>query len=622
MPMFPQRLDSPLAYDIAKAMLDGFNRHYRLFRTESARAKHRFETADWHGQQRAQRERIQFYDLRVREAVMRLEKEFKAGEQPMEVWEQVKLHFIGLLVDHHQPECAETFFNSVTTKILHRTHFHNDFIFVRPAVSTEYIENDEPAAMPTYRSYYPTRETLHETVVRIIDNFQLQRPFDNLQRDAGFVLEAMSGRLAQVKLRANFQIQVLSSLFYRNKGAYVVGKLINGFNEVPFALPILHNKSGKLFIDACLFGEDDIQALFSFARAYFMVDMEIPSAYVQFLRSLMPRKPRNEIYNALGLAKQGKTLFYRDFLYHLKHSSDKFRIAPGIKGMVMLVFDLPSFPYVFKVIKDYYPPQKDTTREQIKRKYLLVKQHDRVGRMADTLEYSDVAFSRDRFEDELLEELKKFAPSMLEIGDRDGDGFEEVVIKHLYIERRMIPLNIYLQEAFDAMQAAEPGSSAAQFAKDQIEAAVVEYGNAIKDLVAANIFPGDMLWKNFGVTRNGKVVFYDYDEIEYLTECNFRKVPQARTEEEEMSGEVWYPVNRHDVFPETFEPFLLGNPAVREVFLKHHADLLDAAFWNARKERIAQGHVHDVFPYERDKRFIGKHPDMARADKAKAEVVA
>lgn len=600
--MFPQRLDSPLAYDIAKAMLDGFNRHYRLFRTESARAKHRFETGDWHGQQRAQRERIEFYDLRVREAVQRLEKEFKAGEQPMEVWHQAKLHYIGLLIDHHQPELAETFFNSVTTKILHRTYFHNDFIFVRPAVSTEYIENDEPAAKPTYRSYYPTPQTLRENVVRIIDNFQLRRDFEDLDRDAGYVLEAISGRLSQVKLRANFQIQVLSSLFYRNKGAYVVGKIINGFSELPFALPILHNRSGKLVIDACLFGEDELQMLFSFARAYFMVDMEIPSAFVQFLRSLMPRKPRAEIYNALGLAKQGKTLFYRDFLYHLKHSSDKFRIAPGIKGMVMLVFDLPSFPYVFKVIKDFYPLQKDTTREQIQGKYLLVKQHDRVGRMADTLEYSEVAFSRERFEDALIEEIREFAPSQLEIGDRDGDGHEEVIIKHLYIERRMIPLNIYLQEAFDAGE------------KAQVERAVIEYGNAIKDLVAANIFPGDMLWKNFGVTRNGKVVFYDYDEIEYLTDCSFRKVPQARTEEEEMSGEVWYRVGPRDVFPETFEPFLLGNPAVREVFMKHHADLLDPAFWDSHKERILAGHVYDIFPYERDKRFARRHADAAKRD--------
>jgi len=591
MPMFPQRLDSPVAYDIAQALMDGFNRHYRLFRLESARAKQRFEQADWHGQQRAQRERIEFYDLRVREASQRLEKEFRAHELPMEVWQQIKLHFIGLLIDHHQPELAETFFNSVTTKILHRTYFHNDFIFVRPAVSTEYIENDEPASTATYRAYYPTRETLHETLVRIVDNFRLQLPFEDLARDIGCVQKAIEARLAHVRLRANFQIQVLSSLFFRNKGAYVVGRIINGFNEVPLALPILHNEQGRLEIDTCLFGEDELHMLFSFARAYFMVDMEVPSAYVQFLRSLMPRKPRAEIYNALGLAKQGKTLFYRDFLYHLRHSSDKFRIAPGIKGMVMLVFDLPSFPYVFKLIKDHFAPQKDTTREQVQAKYLLVKQHDRVGRMADTLEYSEVAFARDRFEDELIEEIRRHAPSLLEISDRDGDGHEEVIIKHLYIERRMIPLNIYLQEAFDAG------------ATDQIERAVIEYGNAIKDLVAANIFPGDMLWKNFGVTRHGKVVFYDYDEIEYLTDCNFRQVPAPRHEEDELSGEVWWPVGPHDVFPETFGPFLLGNPAVREVFMRHHADLLDPAFWQSHKERIRSGHVFDVFPYDPDKRF-------------------
>lgn len=597
--MFPQLLDSTLAYEVAKAMIDGFNRHYRLFRTESARAKHRFETADWHGQQRAQRERIEFYDLRVRECSTRLEREFKAGEQPMEVWQQVKLHYIGLLVNHHQPELAETFFNSVTTKILHRSYFHNDFIFVRPAVSTEYIENSEPQARPTYRAYYPTRENLHETILQVVRDYDLRREFDNLDRDAGFVVEELRTRYEGVKLRANFQLQVLSGLFFRNKGAYVVGKIINGFNEIPFALPILNNKSGKLVIDTALFGEDDLSVLFSFARAYFMVEMEIPSAYVQFLRSIMPRKPRSEIYNALGLAKQGKTLFYRDFLYHQRHSSDKFRIAPGIKGMVMLVFDLPSFPYVFKVIKDYYPPQKDTTREIIKSKYLLVKQHDRVGRMADTQEYSDVAFPRARFEDELIAEIEKFAPSQLEISDRDGDGHLEVILKHVYIERRMIPLNIYLQEAFDAKE--DPR------ALEQIERGVVEYGNAIKDLVAANIFPGDMLWKNFGITRNGKVVFYDYDEIEYITDCIFRKVPAPRNEEDEMSGEIWYTVGPKDVFPETFGPFLLGNPLVREVFMRHHADLLDVAFWQGHKERIQAGHVHDVFPYERDIRFINRY---------------
>ncbi len=583
--------------------MDGFNRHYQLFRQESAKAKQRFENQDWHGQQRAQRERIEFYDLRVKECSARLESEFEAAQQPPDIWQQVKLHYIGLLVDHFQPELAETFFNSVTTKILDRSYFQNEFIFVRPAVSTEYIESDELDALPTYQAWYPNADNLADTIVLVIKHFNLTCPFADMQRDAGDILRNVRKRLAHSKLRANFQIQVLNSLFYRNKAAYIVGKVINGFNEIPFALPILHNSKGELVIDAALFGEDDFLMLFSFARAYFLVDMDIPSAYVQFLRSLMPRKPRAEIYNALGLAKQGKTLFYRDLLYHQRHSTDKFRIAPGIKGMVMLVFDQPSFPFVFKVIKDFYPPQKDTTREQIQGKYLLVKQHDRVGRMADTLEYSNVAFPRERFEDELIEEIQKFAPSQIEINTRPDNGRQEVVIKHAYIERRMIPLNIYLQESFD-VGLQDPR------AKAQMERAVIEYGNAIKDLVAANIFPGDMLWKNFGITRHGKVVFYDYDEIEYITDCNFRKVPQPRNEEDEMSGEIWYHVGPHDVFPETFGPFLLGNPAVREVFMKHHADLLDAGFWQGHKEKIHQGHVHDVFPYEADKRFVVQRAAM------------
>ena len=602
---FPPALTDSRASEIAQAMLEGFNRHYTLFRQTGADAKQRFEAADWHAQQRAQRERIEFYDLRVDEAAERLQREYQAASMAGDVWQQVKLHYIGLLIDHRQPELAETFFNSVTTKILHRKYFHNDFIFVRPAVSTEYIENDEPAALPTYQAYYPTQETMRDTWLRIVNNFRLEREFEDLERDIDAVLAAVDAEIGEFRLRANFQIQVLSSLFYRNKGAYLVGKIINGFNEQPFALPILHRSqpdvagngvaagtpgSGataptgattKLVIDTALFGEDDLLLLFSFAHAYFMVAMEVPSAYVQFLRSMMPGKPRSEIYSALGLQKQGKNLFYRDFLMHMRHSSDRFRIAPGIKGMVMLVFDLPSFPFVFKVIKDFYPEQKDTTREKIQSKYRLVKLHDRVGRMADTLEYSNVAFPRARFEDELVAELRHFCPSLLE---DDGDS---LVIRHVYIERRMVPLNIYLQDA----------------RPEQVEHAVIEYGNAIKDLVSANIFPGDMLWKNFGVTRHGKVVFYDYDEIEYLTDCHFRKVPEPRNDEEEMSGEVWYTVGPKDVFPETFGPFLLGNLAVRGVFLEHHADLLEAAFWQGHKERILAGHVHDVFPYDAARRF-------------------
>ena len=352
--MCPTRLDSSVAPEIAQAMLDGFHRHYQLFQSESAQAKARFEARDWHGQQRAQRERIEFYDRRVQECYARLQEEFQAGQQPMEVWHQVKLHYIGLLVDHFQPELAESFFNSVITKILDRSYFQNNFIFVRPAVSTEYIENSEPTARPSFKAWYPGQASLRDSLREMMAYFDVCCPMAHLDDDVARVEAELLKAMGDFPRRANFQIQALTSLFYRNKGAYAVGKLINGFREVPFALPILHNEAGQLYIDAALIGEEDLLMLFSFARAYFMVDMEIPSAYVQFLRSMMPHKPRAEIYNALGLAKQGKTLFYRDFLYHLRHSTDNFCIAPGIKGMVMLVFHLPSFPFVFKVIKDFY----------------------------------------------------------------------------------------------------------------------------------------------------------------------------------------------------------------------------------------------------------------------------
>jgi isocitrate dehydrogenase kinase/phosphatase len=313
----------------------------------------------------------------------------------------------------------------------------------------------------------------------------------------------------------------------------------------------------------------------------------------------MPRKPRAELYSAVGLHKQGKNSFYRDLLVHLRHSSDRFRIAPGVKGMVMLVFDLPSFPYVFKLVKDFYPPQKNTTREQIKGKYLLVKRHDRVGRMADTLEYSKVALPLARFEPELIEEMHKFCPSLLEItGDSTA---QEIIIDHAYIERRMIPLNLFLKDATAA------GDS------DAIERATIEYGNAIKDLVAANIFPGDMLWKNFGLTRQNKVVFYDYDEIEYLSDCNFRQVPPLQEGDAPSSGELWFEVGPKDVFPETFGRFLLGNARVRQTFMKHHADLLSADYWNLHKQRIQAGAMLDVFPYEPQRRFVNQRREGASA---------
>ncbi|MCX7891858.1 MAG: bifunctional isocitrate dehydrogenase kinase/phosphatase [Burkholderiales bacterium] len=570
--------ENPTALGIARALLEGFDRHYRLFRETSAAAKTRFEAADWAGAQKAVRDRIQFYDDRVRETVERLRSELGAGSLDANTWQQVKLLYIGLLTNHRQPELAETFFNSVSCKILHRTYFHNDFIFFRPAVSTEYIESDPP----TYRSYYPTSMGMRETFRNVLADFRWNVPFADLERDIGYALKAVEQHLGGwPPAEANLQVQVLHSAFYRNKAAYVIGKVVNGHHEYPFAIPVLRNSRGELYLDAILLDAWRIGLVFSLSRAYFMVDMAVPSGYVQFLRSIMPWKSRADLYTMLGLQKQGKNIFYRDLAHHLRHSRDQFVVAPGVPGLVMMVFTLPSFPYVFKVIRDRFAPPKDIDHATVRAKYLLVKRHDRVGRMADTLEFSDVALPRSRMSPELVAELATSCASLVE---EDGD---QLVIKHLYIERRMTPLNLYLDHASPA----------------ELEHAVRDYGNAIKELAVANIFPGDMLFKNFGITRYGRVVFYDYDELEYLTDCNFRRIPPPPYPEFEMSGEPWYSVGRHDVFPEEFATFLLGTPRIREAFLRHHADLLDPEFWKDAQARIRAGQVADFFPYPESLRF-------------------
>ncbi|MFN8988631.1 MAG: bifunctional isocitrate dehydrogenase kinase/phosphatase [Betaproteobacteria bacterium] len=570
-----------LANAIARALLEGFDKHYRIFRQMSRDALGRFERADWPAVQRAHAERIALYDERVREAAERLQAEFDTGHLPETLWQDIKLQYVSLLTNHRQPELAETFFNSVSCRLLNRTYFNNDCIFVRPAVSTEYLEGDPPA----YRSYYPLRDGLRAVLAQIRRDTGLSLPFRRWRRDGRWLLRALREALPRpLRLEPNHQIQVLSSLFFRNKRCYLIGRVVNGHQEKPFAVPIVHDGGGGLTLDACLLDSREIAPLFAFSRAYLMADMDAPAAWVDFLAALLPGKPKAELYTALGLQKHDKTLFFRDFLHHLAHSTDEFVLAPGIKGLVMIVFTLPSYPYVFKVIRDRISPTKDVTHETVREKYMLVKRHDRIGRMADTLEYADVAFPLRRFSAALLDELRREVPSLLEETDA------QAVVKHLYIERRMTPLNLYLDEAGPA----------------QLREAVLDYGRAIKELCSVNIFPGDMLFKNFGVTRGGRVVFYDYDEIAYMSECNFLRIPPPPTPEAELSAEPWYPVGPNDIFPEEFAPFLLTGRGVREAFLSQHADLLEPDFWNRTKARIAEGHIEDVFPYHPSRRFAAR----------------
>jgi isocitrate dehydrogenase kinase/phosphatase len=563
---------------VAQAILDGFNRHYTFFRQFSREGKQCFEHADWVRAARVNRERIQGYEQRVQETVDTIQREFPEVARNAELWPRIKIVFIGKLMNHLQAECAETFYNSVACRVLHRDYYKGDYIFWRPAISTQYLRGSQP----TYRSYYPESDGLRRSLLDILTSFGLSTPFANLRRDVRYLERALlEQRSSNWKPKPNFQIQVLDCLFYRNKAAYVVGRLINGDVRQPFVIPLLRNDNGTIIVDALLMRQKDVAVLFSFSRAYFLVDMEVPSAYVSFLLSIMPRKSVVDLYAMLGLQKQAKTIFYRELQHHLRHSRDTFQVAPGVRGMVMLVFTMPSMPFVFKLIKDRFDPPKTASRQEVKEKYLLVKNHDRVGRLADTLEYSNVAIPLNRIDPALLEQLQADAAGSIEI---DNDM---LVIKHIYIERRMAPLDNYLAHA----------------SKSERKHAIRDYGNSIRDLAGADIFPGDMLKKNFGVTRHDRVVFYDYDEICYITECNFRKVPPPRDYDDMISDTPWYSVRENDVFPETFGPFFFADPEDMELFKQDHAELMTAEWWKKVKEDILSGNQADVFPYPKNRRF-------------------
>jgi isocitrate dehydrogenase kinase/phosphatase len=365
-------------------------------------------------------------------------------------------------------------------------------------------------------------------------------------------------------------------------GAYVVGRLLNGNQQTPFVACLRHASSGRgLYVDALLLKPEHLAGLFSLSRAYFIVDMDVPSELVGFLNQLMPGKSKAELYTSVGLQKQGKTLFYRDLHWGLKHSTDAFVLAPGERGLVMMVFTLPSFPWVFKVIRDEFPPPKEVTRDEVRAKYLLVKYHDRVGRLPDAIEYSDVLFPAERMHPTVLHELERSCARSV---DREGD---RLVLKHLYIERRMTPLDLWFDDADPAEQSH----------------AVREFGRAIRDLAEANIFPGDLLLKNFGITGRGRVVFYDYDELSLLTEVNFRRMPSPRDEAEESAAEPWFHVGPRDVFPEEFLSFLFPPGRLRELFVEMHGELLDPAWWIAKQEEVRAGRQPDPIPYPEEVRL-------------------
>ncbi|MDO7926650.1 bifunctional isocitrate dehydrogenase kinase/phosphatase [Pseudomonas sp. KFB-139] len=564
------------AIAIARLILDGFDDYREHFRQITAGARERFERAQWQLIQSASAGRINLYEQKVNEVIGRLEAVAIASAQPLDVraWPDVKSVYIELIDSRLDDELSETWFNSVFFGL-----FSHDLI----SDERMFIHSTRPAAqahehMAQIRSYRPLGD-IAAMFESIFADYRFEVPYADLGAD----LQRIQARLREnlpdwVCKDPTLCVELFSSVFYRNKGAYLVGRVYTREEQWPLVIALVHREGLGVLIDTLITDEAEVSIIFSFTRSYFMVDVPVPAAFVGFLKGILPGKHIAELYTSIGFYKQGKSEFYRALIHHLASSDDRFIMAPGVRGMVMSVFTLPGFNTVFKIIKDRFSPSKNVDRMTVIDKYRLVKSVDRVGRMADTQEFADFRFPLSKFEPECLAELLQVAPSTVEV--EDGD---RVLIRHCWTERRMIPLNLYLEQA----------------SPEQMREVLDDYGLAIKQLAAANIFPGDMLLKNFGVTRHGRVVFYDYDEICFLTEANFRRIPTPRTPEDEMACEPWYSIGPMDVFPEEFPPFLFADLQQRRLFDSLHGELYDAEYWKGLQAEIRAGKVIDVFPYRR-----------------------
>ncbi len=569
-----------LADALAETIYSGFCDFHGNFQSLTRRAKIHFERREWALQNADARARLALHRDHVDLTVQRCRGEIGEHPDPKSVWHGARRLYAELIDGRSDGELAETFFNSVTRRVFTTVGVDATLEFRWFGPSS--LPRGE-SARQLFRTYTPAGRPVRDWIGEVIDDASagFGVAWRDVDGDAGRVAAAVEGFLLDVWETIDITaVDVLRIVFFRNKGAYLVGRMRHLNRITPLVIPLVHPDDG-IAVDTVLVTEAHASRLFGFTRSYFHVEWDDPAELVGFVKSLLPMKAIHELYVSMGYNQHGKTSLYRALYRHLENSTGAFEIAPGTRGMVMAVFTLASYDVVFKIIKDRFDPPKRCTRDQVMDKYRLVFAHDRVGRMIDAQEFENLAFSRDRFSPDLLDMLREQCAGSVEIND------DEVIIGHLYTERRLYPLNLYLKA----------------MGVERARAAVLDYGRAVKDLAVANIFPGDLFTKNFGVTRHGDVVFYDYDEICLLQSCRFRVIPESDHPDDEMSNDPWYGVGPDDVFPEQFRTFMRFDAPLQQAFLDAHGDLFSVEFWTDLQRRHALGDTPDFYPYPASLRF-------------------
>ncbi|MCB0506683.1 MAG: bifunctional isocitrate dehydrogenase kinase/phosphatase [Chitinophagales bacterium] len=570
-------INKTIVHTVAKNIADQYDILLYTFNDITLSAKEYFEKQMYKELFLRQQERYRLYGKYVKEVYAKTQELLGEHIDDVQYWRAIKIEYSSIIIDKPYRLNSETFYNSITRKVFAEISFNPNY---------EYFDyTDYKPILCTENEIYDVIDCSHFSVVaikQILQYFKFNVPFEDINRDAQNIFDEMAPTIIHQKSNLYLdRIEVLRPVFYRNRGAFIIGRIFNKNWSIPFVIPLMNDEKG-IYVDSVIYTPAEISIIFSFTRASFFVYTKYPAQLIDYLKSMLTHKTVGELYDSIGYYRHGKTILYRDLMNYIHNHDDKFIVTPGIKGMVMAVFTLKYYNFVFKIIRDKFEPPKTCTREFVIKKYEEVEINDRVGRMAYAHKFENLIFPRNLFSHELVRELQNSCKDTVEFNG------SEVLIKHVYIERRMTPLNVYLQSDENPIN------------KGRV---ILDYGFCIKELAAANIFPGDLLLKNFGVTRHGRVIFYDYDEIAKVTECRFRRIPQF-TDDDDMRGNAeMIAAEPNDIFPEEFKSFMAPDGPIGEIFLAEHNELFDPKFWRDIQKRIQTGDYIRFFAYDKYKRF-------------------
>ena len=574
--------ETPVADLAARLCLEAFDAFDADFRTITRRGSKRFEERDWQGGLRDAAHRLDLYEKALDHISVRLESDFGAEAKSEPMWMSAKGYFAALVAERYDTQRAETFFNSVTRKMLRTVGINRnvEFFYLHLPHTGEAV----------YRTYRVTSDTA-STLRNILQDVSFRTGYEDTGRDAALLAgEIDLYTWPLVELDRSYTIDVVKAVFYRNKEAYIVGRIVTGTQVIPMIIPLANGESG-IYAETILLHESDASIVFSFAYSYFFVDVERYDALIEFLQSIIPSADLAELYTSLGYNRHGKTVFYRELHRFVHVSKEQFVAAPGLEGAVMIAFTLPNYGFVLKVIKDrpcflrsMNQTPKMITMEQVRLRYDFVCHRDRAGRMVDTQEFENLRFRKRRFSDSLLREFEQAATRNVTITD------EYVIMRSVYVQRRVAPLPLYFTGEKNP---------------ETLRHVLIDFGYFLKDIAASGVFPGDLFntW-NYGVTHWGRVVLYDYDDVLPMEDVTFREKPLPRDELEEITPEEdWICVTGEDFFMDEIERYSGIPQPLRGVFKSVHGDLYTLAFWKTLTEKLNQGEIFDVIPYDRTLRF-------------------